>query len=65
MTDQEPTAGEGKSKKDANTNPDATPERPTEKAPHPSKGAGQRGNVQLPPDKQRGMPDPKRKSPTQ
>lgn len=58
MTDQEP-------KKDPRTDPGATPEGPNKKEPHPSKGAGQRGNVQRPPDKQRGTPDPKRKSPTQ
>lgn len=40
------------------------PDEADKKEPHPSKGAGRRGNVQMPPDKQRGTPDPKRKSPT-
>jgi hypothetical protein len=62
MTDQRP---KGDEKEDAPRNPSPPQERSGEKEPHPSKGAGRRGNVQLPPDEQRGEPDPKRKSPTQ
>lgn len=63
MTDKHPEGDERK-REDAPKDPGAAPEPPSEKEPHPSKGAGRRGNVQLPPDKQRGTPDPKRKSPT-
>ncbi len=55
----------GDEKKDGPRSPAPAKERASEKEPHPSKGAGRRGNVQLPPDEQRGAPDPKRKSPTQ
>lgn len=34
------------------------PERPTDKEPHPGKGAGRRSNVQRAPEDQRGNPDP-------
>lgn len=60
MSEKKPKKKAEENRKPEEEDPAPVPERPTDKKPHPSKGAGRRGNVQLPPDEQRGKPDPKR-----
>lgn len=60
MSDEKTTEKDERNEEVEDQDPTPAPERPTDKKPHPSKGEGRRGNVQLPPEEQRGKPDPKR-----